>query len=184
VSKTQPYKLTYVLSPNGPVRCGELPVDADPQYFDFEEEALVRVHELWVSNQWRDFKLYKDEELLKEKHDLVTCARLYVYYQGKRQEFAAVARNGLTEAQGVARDVGAIKQCPSHPDVTFNVGDWATTKRATERTAERAAAVARLYWKAMGDMPCDQEEFVKAVKDAIKSSANGECPKCARPGSA
>jgi hypothetical protein len=180
VPNTQPYKLTYVLSPNGPVRCGELPVDANPEYFDFEEEALVRVEELRASNLGRHFKLDKDGKLLKEGEDLVTCARVYVFRQRKRQKFAAVDLNGLTEAQYIAKYIRAIKQCDFHPDVTFNVGDRAATRRATER----AVAEARSHWKAMGDMPCDQEEFVDAVRDAIKSSANGECPKCARPGSA
>jgi hypothetical protein len=90
VSKTQPYRLSYFPGPNrpavnGPVRRIEHIDYTEHEYFDTEEKALVRLEELRTSKQGHNFRLFKDEKLLKGGGDLENYACRYVFRQRRQR---------------------------------------------------------------------------------------------------
>jgi hypothetical protein len=73
------------------------------------------------------------------------------------------------EAQIVAIQAKAIEACDrGHEDIMITNGD--------PDANSHAYALGTIRWQ-RGDMGCDRQEFMDAIKDEIDQSAD-ECPRC------
>jgi len=73
-----------------------------------------------------------------------------------------------SEAEIVAAQAKAVVRCPWHDDVMINNCD--------DDANREAYRLGTIRWK-KGDMDCERQEFMDAIKDAIDQSAD-ECPRC------
>lgn len=78
--------------------------------------------------------------------------------------------NALEEAAIAALlEAKAIEYCPAHGDVWMRLGD--------EDAESRAYAIATNRWKS-GDLICEREELMDAIKEVLDQAADDECPEC------
>lgn len=73
-----------------------------------------------------------------------------------------------TAAEIVAIQAGAIVPCGWHEDILINNRD--------DDANGHAYAIGAIRWR-KGDMGCERQEFMNAIKDTIEQSAD-ECPRC------